>query len=274
MFIEIEKMNAKSRLVNLLIKLAPNLYKLLHFRKLIGLSRTNLLHRNVEPELLILKDLIPPDGVFLDVGANTGPYVFALEKYLNPKNIHAFEPNRDLFDRLRKIFRGVNLNSVALSNEDGELEFKVPIIAGNIVHTRGTLNTSYREQGEDNLLLQKVTVRKLDSLNLGLERIDLIKIDVEGNEFKTLQGAKCLIQKHRPVLIVEIEQRHHATPIWDFILEIESWGYSPGYLNRQSLEIQPLKQELIVSQSTLDLINRTEYINNIIFLPKGGKAIH
>src|SRR6185312_8557748 len=46
--------------------------------------------------------------------------------------------------------------------------------------------------------VQKIT---LDSLNL--PRVDLIKIDVEGMEFEALQGARTILEKNRPILLVE-----------------------------------------------------------------------
>jgi hypothetical protein len=52
-----------------------------------------------------------------------------------------------------------------------------------------------------------VPVTTLDgfSREAGLERLDLIKIDVEGHEESVLRGASDVIARHHPVLLVEID---------------------------------------------------------------------
>ena len=59
------------------------------------------------------------------------------------------------------------------------------------------------------ILLQERTkygdfyLKTLDSLELPDEKIDLIKIDVEGAEVKTLEGAINTIKKHKPMIVIE-----------------------------------------------------------------------
>ncbi len=98
-------------------------------------------------------------------------------------------------------------------------------------------------------------------------RLDFIKIDVEGNEIKTLSGAKETIRQFMPTLMVEMEQRHHQTPIWNEISEVQSWGYEVKYLNRNSFTLEILTEDILL-QNTNDEKNKTQYINNIIFIPK------
>jgi len=64
-----------------------------------------------------------------------------------------------------------------------------------------------------------------------------------------------------------MEQRHHETPIWKEIAEVESWGYNAHYLNRNHFELEKLTEETLL-KNTSDEKNKTEYINNIIFIPK------
>src|SRR5204863_8585379 len=51
----------------------------------------------------------------------------------------------------------------------------------------------------------QVPLRRLDSLaaERGLTRLDLIKIDVEGHERQVLDGAAVILERHRPVLVIE-----------------------------------------------------------------------
>lgn len=260
-------MSVYSQLAENLQYLSPSFYKSRFFKKLKGLDAHNLLERRVEPEFLWIKNVLSKDAVFMDVGANVGAYLFTLENYLKPENVFAFEPNRQLYKRLKRLFPKVNLSSVALSDISAVSEFKIPIINGEKVHTRGTLQTSIKEKNEERTILQKVEVKPLDELKLNFQTLDFIKIDVEGNEMQTLRGARKTIEKFKPILMVEMEQRHHKENLWTLISEVANWGYSVNYLDRESLQPKILTEEFLKLQNPDNVKNYKDYINNIIFLP-------
>ena len=106
-------MSVYSKLAENLQFISPTFYKSRFFKKLKGLDAHNLLARKVEPEFLWIKNILSKDAVFIDVGANVGAYLFTLENHLKPENIYAFEPNPQLFKRLRRLFPKVNLSSIA-----------------------------------------------------------------------------------------------------------------------------------------------------------------
>lgn len=268
-------MSVYSKLAENLQYISPTFYKSRFFKKLKGLDAHNLLARKVEPEFLWIKNILSKDAVFMDVGANVGAYLFTLEDHLKPENIYAFEPNPQLFKRLGRLFPKVNLSSVALSDISTIAEFKIPVINGEKIHTRGTLQTSIKEKNEEKTILQKVEVKPLDDLvfdssqsdKLNFQQVDFIKIDVEGNEMQTLRGAKKTIEKFKPILMVEMEQRHHEDNLWTLISEIADWGYSVNYLDRDSLKLKTLTEEFLNQQNPDNVKNYKDYINNIIFLP-------
>ncbi|MCG2792055.1 MAG: FkbM family methyltransferase [Weeksellaceae bacterium] len=260
-------MSVYSQLAENLQYLSPSFYKSRFFKKLKGLDAHNLLERRVEPEFLWIKNVLSKDAVFVDVGANVGAYLFTLENHLKPENVFAFEPNPQLFKRLKRLFPKVNLSSVALSDISKIAEFKIPVINGEKVHTRGTLQTSIKENNEERTILKKVEVKPLDELKLNFQKLDFIKIDVEGNEMQTLRGARKTIEKFKPILMVEMEQRHHKDDLWTLISEVANWGYSVNYLDRGSLQPKILTEEFLKLQDAENLKNYKDYINNIIFLP-------
>ena len=249
--------------------ISPGFYKQRYFKNLKNLTKENFSARNVEPELVWIKDYLKNDAVIFDIGANVGTFLYQFENKLNHQNIFAFEPNKKLNIRLKRLFPSMNISSVALSDENTTAQFKVPIIKGKMVASRGTLNTSYKEKDEENSYTETVEVIKLDdwAKSKNIKKIDFIKIDVEGNEMKTLFGAKQTIQKFKPTLMVEMEQRHHETPIWEEISEVESWGFDANYLNRKTFTLEKLTEEILIKNIS-DEKNKTEYINNIIFFPK------
>lgn len=261
-------MSVYSRLAENLQYIAPSYYKIRFFKKLKDLSAYNLLSRKVEPEFLWIKEVLSKDSVFMDIGANVGAYLFTLENHLEAENIFAFEPNPSLFKRLKRLFPKVNLSPLALSDISTIAEFKIPVIKGEKIHTRGTLQTSIKEKNEEKVILQKVEVKPLDDLKLDLKKLDFIKIDVEGNEMQTLRGARKTIENYKPVLMVEMEQRHHQENLWTLISEIADWGYSVNYLDRKTLKPTILTEKFLNQQNPDNVKNYEHYINNILFLPR------
>ena len=72
-----------------------------------------------------------------------------------PQNIYAFEPNKSLNRRLKRLFPKVKLFSVALSDENTVAEFKIPVLKGEKVNSRGTLQTDFREENEEKPLFKR-----------------------------------------------------------------------------------------------------------------------
>lgn len=63
----------------------------------------------------------------------------------------------------------------------------------------------------------------------GLEKLDFIKIDVDGHEPKFLEGAKETIMKFKPDILLEINPLNYylaGVTIWDFYDQIKEYGYN------------------------------------------------
>lgn len=262
-------MSLYQRIAEKLQYISPEFYKKRFFKSLNNLTKDNFSERNVEPELVWIKQYLSKNDVILDIGANVGAFLYQLENSLDHEHIYAFEPNKKLYYRLKRLFPTMKVLPLALSDENTTAEFKVPIINGKMIASRGTLNTEYKEKGEEKSYTEKVKVIKLDDWAAieHFHRLDFIKIDVEGNEMKTLLGAREIIRQFSPTLMVEMEQRHHKTPIWKEISEVESWGYDANFLNRHTFNLEKLTEEILL-KNTNDEKNKTDYINNIIFIPK------
>src|SRR6267142_6538168 len=81
--------------------------------------------RLAEPELRLLRDLVPAGRTALDIGANRGYYSYALSKIA--RRVEAFEPHPELarFAR-RKLGPAIPVHEVALSNRIGSATLFVP----------------------------------------------------------------------------------------------------------------------------------------------------
>ena len=76
----------------------------------------------------------------------------------------------------------------------------------------------------DNYKKVPIKMKKLDDIEIR-NKIGLIKIDVEGHEKNVIQGGIETVKNNKPVLLVEIEERHTKTSITEIITFINSIGY-------------------------------------------------
>lgn len=162
-----------------------------------------------EPELRVVRRLVREGDVALDVGANVGLYTRALSERVGPGGrVLAVEPIPETFATLRYCVEQLGLGNVSLfecavSSEPGEATMEVP------EWTSGGLNF-YRSrivggaEQHEGALVRKVRVRTLDEIARGAGRVGFVKCDVEGHELPAILGARQLIERDRPSLMIEL----------------------------------------------------------------------
>ena len=111
-----------------------------------------------------------------------------------------------------------------------------------------------------------VTTRRLDDMIL--PTVGLIKIDVEGHEEAVLRGARGIIQRDHPRLMIEIEERHNEGAIsrgcLSFCLSLDT---NPMSLREHQLS--PIDSDTAIELQRSHSGNR--YLNNFFFLPRGTR---
>lgn len=256
------------KVYDFLLLLNPSTHNFIFFRKSNKLNFKNLANNTADKNLLLLDVFLTDGDVFIDIGANIGEYVNRAKKHINSSNIIAFEPLPKLNARLQKAFSKVLVSAIALSDKKAKSAFKIPYINQQKKLTRATLNTSFIENNEDKKEIIEVYTDTLDHQieYLKISKISLIKIDVEGHEWEVIKGAKESLQKHQPILIIEIEQRHHSFAISQIIDSILSLNYNCYYFNASKLKILPVNN--IDTLQNIDYFNTINYVNNFIFIPK------
>ena len=146
---------------------------------------------------------LPDDAVCVDVGCHKGFYLDPMRKRATRGRFFAFEPIPILYDRLKYKYRNdprVVLFNMALSAENGTAEL---FINDSDMGLSG-LSRRPGRHGIDQTRLKKTAVpmRRLDDVLIE-ERVDFIKIDVEGAEFDVLCGARSLVDRSRPIILFE-----------------------------------------------------------------------
>jgi FkbM family methyltransferase len=155
-----------------------------------------------EPEYRQLGQLHTGGALAVDIGANHGCYAYRMLRHF--RQVYAFEPNveggYDLFHYKHPRLR---VYPYALSDRSGEAPLHVPLQRSNGAALWGWASLEQREvEGASGARALTATLRTLDEV-IGPARVDLIKIDVEGHELRTLRGAMGVIARDKPVLVIE-----------------------------------------------------------------------
>jgi FkbM family methyltransferase len=185
-----------------------------------------------EPEVLsVMGDYLKPGSVCWDVGAHIGLHALFAGRCVGPSgHVHAFEPAAVNVARLR---RGIALNhatnitihEMALSDKTGTA----------VLYDRGSNPLHTLIDGPRTVRGETVFCDTADRMAERLGRPDLIKIDVEGAEKMVLAGARDLLSRDPPVLIVEywteadVAHAKAAFPQYRFTqLDQMNWLMTPG----------------------------------------------
>jgi FkbM family methyltransferase len=218
------------------------------------LVRKNL--RKGEPELHLLPRLVPREKIAIDIGANKGVYTHVLAGLC--AGVEAFEPNPKIHRILvRALPRNARAHNIALADRAGEAELRVPLYSGGYSNQHASLVTRAGKFGAVH-----VQMRTLDSYDF--RNVGFIKIDVEGAEDKVLAGARATIARERPVLLVEMEERHRGIPLMQAIGQATALGYNAYYLCEGGL--RPVAH----LDAAANPPDGPKYVNNFIFLPAGS----
>ena len=164
-------------------------------------------------EMAVMAAYFPPGGVFVDVGANVGNHTLFAALFMGASRVIAFEPNPPAMALLRA---NVALNRLAdkvglthlgwgLSDAEGA-GFSAVTKRANLGATRLVAD------GKGGL-----SVRTGDAMLVG-QRVDFIKLDIEGMEMQALRGLSATIATHRPPVFLELDHIN-AAPFRDWMLE-------------------------------------------------------
>ena len=224
-------------------------------------------------ELRLLRYLCDRTKVSIDIGASIGSYTVHLLNH--SRKCYAFEPRPDsaayLEDRLAaRPNPRLRVEAVALSDHTGDAQLRI------LVNDLGRSSIEKENPVEQLGVVETLTVptRRLDDYD-AIEPVGCIKIDVEGHEDAVLRGAKRILVRDHPSLIIEIEERHKrhsVSTVNDFLAEL---GYK-GFFFRGS-RLNPIESFRVEEhQDTSNIVNNinkeNKYVNNFLFFANESLA--
>lgn len=232
--------------------------------------RWHLMHRpkTAEVEIGFLDRIVSPDDVTVDVGANIGLYTRTLARL--SRHVHAVEPSYAMAEFLRRTSaRNVTVHQVAASDHPGEARLLVPQGENGPVHGLATIEPSAQQPNLAETAV-RVNTQRLDDLIR--DDVAFVKIDVEGHELGVLRGAVGIIERSRPVFLVEAENRHRPDAIASVFRFFADRDYR-GYFIKDGevVSISEFDASLLQDRDALDANGGRRaglhYINNFFFFP-------
>jgi FkbM family methyltransferase len=150
------------------------------------------------------------NGAMIDVGANIGANTLPLAAKHPQIKFHCYEPHPEIFGRLKNNIKLNNfkniepVNSAVSNSTEKSLKFYAQKSADNMGRSSLQLNSDIKEHDE----ISVSTISIDDIFANSSDPILLIKIDTQGTELEVLQSAKKTIEKFRPTILFELEDRY------------------------------------------------------------------
>lgn len=190
-------------------------------------------------ETYLFSQLLEPGMTVLDVGANVGQYTLIASTAVGPTGqVHSFEPVPATFARLLEHVEldrltNVRLNRAALWSKDEPLNLGLALESADNAGSYSVGSAEVEETAVSALGIRLETYALAEKI----ERLDLIKMDIEGAELFALHGGRSLLDRFHPVILLEVNRealrKLNTDPesLWRFVDDMgyRAWriGYSP-----------------------------------------------
>ncbi len=194
-------------------------------------------------ESFLLKSMLEADDVIIDAGANIGFYTLMMAHSAPKGQVNSFEPVPSNFEILKhnisksKRAEVIVLNNAGLWHEKSTLNFSLELDMENNIgsFTAGRVDRAVSKN--------QCPVLTLDDYCKDFQRLDFIKMDIEGAELSALKGGEKTIEKFRPQFLIEINRKacerfsYDPEDIAHFFKKFNYQFYLVGDIDSRSHEI-------------------------------------
>jgi len=220
------------RVKQLLYRILPvSLQRLV--RKWYYLRKFSAVRPEDEKDLGLVRMLVGHGDVVFDIGANFGLYTKILAESVGGSGrVYSFEPVPETYHVLEHNVQAARLSQVttlccAASNTTGTASISIPTYSDG----GSNMYEASLEHVNNGVAIEIETVR-LDDRFSDLQKLDFVKLDVEGHEPAVLDGMQSIIQRHHPTFLIEINDGFaFGSKGHDVKRMMESFGYTMQYFD-------------------------------------------
>jgi FkbM family methyltransferase len=206
----------------------------------------------IEPLMEFGYKLITHDSVIIDGGSNQGIFSLAFASFSKNIKVFAIEPFQYCHEILNKNikinkFKNIKIIKNILSNKIAKynLDYSNDVSTASIIHDWG---------GHKILKIKSTTIDSIKE-KFKLEKIDIIKLDVEGAEILAIKGASKTILQCRPIIVLECNMSQFSQ-----ISFLKNLGYKTYLFNNNGFLVKIKK----LNKGVPNLILLTnKHLNNI-----------
>lgn len=199
----------------------------------------------------VIQKFVAPEDTVLDIGANVGALTLLMANVAHKGHVIAIEPGPTTFARLQanldlnpELHKRVDIYQLGIADQPGLLYWQED---ANVPGNAGLLS-------QDGLA---VKVESLDQLieQCLLERLDFVKIDVEGMEYEVINGGLHTLSKFRPILYYETLESFRVNRGFDLynkiFNELKQLGYRQFAIAQQGQIVEIQNLDKLTSPNTL-----------------------
>lgn len=187
-----------------------------------------------EPEILaLIKKIVKKDDICIDVGANIADTALFISSIVgNAGRVICYEPIKSLVEQIRLSKDLNNFTNLTIINKALGNKKEIKTIYKNPINIGGSSLVS------DNKDFDTEIIEISDGVELQhLDRVDFIKIDVEGYEWEAIQALKKIIQRFKPKLIFEFTIEAHGEGKIEILYFLQKENYSLFDIEENQKEI-------------------------------------
>ncbi len=160
----------------------------------------------------ILAKYVKPDDIVIEAGANMGSETLLIAHILTKGHVYAFEPNPYTFERLKinasiNDLKNVSAYDYALGEQDTNIQFNI--------YPKDFCNSGMSSKYMETSNTRKIDVvqKKLDTFlkENNINKVDFIKMDIQGAEMDMIAGAAETIARHKPTIFTEACEPYNDT---------------------------------------------------------------
>jgi FkbM family methyltransferase len=203
-----------------------------------------------EPDMVaVIQEFCRPGFTVLDIGANVGAHTLRLLRTVGDKGkVYAFEPTDYAYNKL--------IGNISLNRYKNITPVKMVLSDKNALRQKINFRSSWPTKGKPLEQESEVDFIRLDDWceRENILNVDLIKLDVDGNEYNVIKGAGSMLTKWHPLILMEAWGPNFSDESRNPFILLKNYGYRFYNTNTRDeyINIDDLKSAVSFEGKMLD----------------------